>query len=95
MKEVMFIDNEIYYKVLNGTKYGYKSLPDEIKPYFESLYKEVKQLKDNWNKLKEHLKENISEERSNEHLWLMGCYDEDKLILEKIEEIEQGSDSNE
>ena len=54
--------------------------------------KEIHQLKDNWNKLKEHLKEKIAEGRSPEHLWLMGCYDEDKLILEKIQELEQGDD---
>ncbi len=61
---------------------------DDVKVYARSL-------KDNWNKLKEHLKEKIAEERSDENLWLMGCYDEDKLILEKMEELEQGSDSNE
>ena len=46
MKDVMFIDNEKYYRVLNGTTYVYKTLPDEYKPYFESLYKENRQLKD-------------------------------------------------
>ena len=58
----------------------------------EQLQQENKQLKDNWNKLKEHLKEKIAEGRSPEHLWLMGCYDEDKLILDKMKELEQGSD---
>lgn len=60
---------------------------DDVKVYARSL-------KDNWNKLKEHLKEKIADGRSPEHLWLMGCYDEDKLILEKMQELE-GSDSNE
>lgn len=49
---------------------------------------EISDLEDNWNKLKEHLKEKIAEGRSPEHLWLMGCYDEDKLILDKIQELE-------
>lgn len=64
------------------------TLFDDVKVYARSL-------KDNWNKLKEHLKEKIADGRSNEHLWLMGCYDEDKLILEKMEELERGSDSDE
>lgn len=60
---------------------------------FDDVKASVRNLKDDWNKLKEHLKEKIADGRSNEHLWLMGCYDEDKLILEKMEELERGSDS--
>lgn len=63
------------------------TLFDDVKVYARSL-------KDNWNKLKEHLKEKIAEERSTEHLWLMGCYDEDKLILDKMQELEQRAEND-
>ena len=64
----------------------------KLSSYIRQLDKENQELKDNWNKLKEHLKEKIAEGRSPEHLWLMGCYDEDKLILDKMQELGQGSD---
>ena len=69
----------------------------EIRQLKIQIFSEKKELcnklESNWNKLKEYLKEKIAEERSTEHLWLMGCYDEDKLIFEKMQELEQGSDS--
>ena len=92
IKNEQFIKEQfIKDRILDDTKdYGRSQFVDKI----YTLQQEKEQLKDNWNKLKEHLKENISEERSSENLWLMGCYDEDKLILEKMEELEQESDSN-
>ena len=68
------------FKITNVKEYNI----DELLSY--------KEYKDNWNKLKKHLKEKIAEGRSTEHLWLMGCYDEDKLILDKMQEIEKESD---
>lgn len=82
------------YERLNKEKYrGFKIIDVQEYDRYELL--SYKNYKDNWNKLKEHLKEKIVEERSAEHLWLMGCYDEDKLILDKMQELEQGSDSDE
>lgn len=54
----------------------------------DNLQKQLIKLKVRWIKLKEYLKKEIAEGRSTEHLWLMGCYDEDKLILEKMQELE-------
>jgi len=49
------------------------------------IQKENKQLKDNWNKLKEYAKEIISTDNE--------LYGTD--LLNKMQELEQGSDSNE
>ena len=50
--------------------------------------------KTNWNELKKWLEEELTEGRSIENQWLMGCYDQIKEILNKMQELE-GSDSNE
>lgn len=51
----------------------------------DKLKQENKQLKDNWNKLKEYAKEIISTDNE--------LYGTD--LLDKMQELEQGSDSNE
>lgn len=51
----------------------------------DELKQENKQLKDNWNKLKEYAKEIISTDNE--------LYGTD--LLDKMQELEQGSDSNE
>ena len=59
-----------------------------LKSKFEELQQENKQLKDNWNKLKEYL--NYQSERAvgeDEYV-----YDE---IYNEMQELEQGSDNNE
>ena len=66
-----------------------------IDPTIKELKQENKQLKDNWNKLKKQLEEELTEGRSIENQWLMGCYDQIKEILNKMQELERGSDSNE
>ena len=60
----------------------------------ENLQQENKQLKDNWNKLKEYAKENL--------YFYSGYQGEDleidiaiQGILDKMKELEQGSDSDE
>lgn len=100
MKDVMFIDNEKYYRVLNGTTYVYKTLPDEYKPYFESLYKENEQLKRNWNKLKQYMIDTEQIYKENDDKYVkdmreMGIRHAYRIILMKMQELEQGSDSNE
>ena len=52
---------------------------------YVDLQQENKQLKDNWNKLKEYAKEIISTDNE--------LYGTD--LLDKMQELEQGSDSNE
>ena len=55
----------------------------------EQLQQENKQLQDNWNKLKKQLEEELTEGRSIENQWLMGCYDQIKEILNKMQELER------
>jgi|GEM_PF-3847800 len=54
--------------------------------FIEILLDENKQLKTNWNKLKEYITE------ANEDLYWTNNYDD---ILHVMQELEQGSDSNE
>lgn len=74
---------------------------DRADNYIKSVYLENEQLKDNWNKLKEYFNERIEvcdnrlsspfcnfEKTTKERLIFSQC-------LEKLEKLEQGSDSNE
>lgn len=76
--------------------------------YFEKycdLKQENKQLKDNWNKLKEDLINDINYWQEQEKEWIklgfitFGGKANNKIIfkkvLDKMQELEQGSDSNE
>ena len=56
--------------------------------YINQLEKENEQLKDNWNKLKEYIKTEIPEDVFIDTEWFVS-------ILDKMQELEQGSDSNE
>ena len=60
------------------------------------LKKENKQLKDNWNKLKEYCKENTLcyEVGDDENTKLIGSKIHGLNVLDKMQELEQGSDSN-
>lgn len=57
------------------------TLFDDVKAY-------VRSLKDNWNKLKEYIKTEIPEDVFIDTEWFVS-------ILDKMQEIEQGSNSNE
>ncbi len=60
--------------------------------YIEQLQQENKQLKDNWNKLKEYLENKIDKYSINlEYL----SAERMTQIKNKMQELEQGSDSNE
>ena len=59
-----------------------------VRNYITNLEQENKQLKDNWNKLKKWLEENESfDDYCNETTFTS--------VLDKMQELEQGSDSNE
>ena len=63
-------------------KYGYIHSCELLEePFIKDLLKENQQLKDNWNKLKEWFKNNVDKPNI-------------KFILETMQELEQGSDSN-
>ena len=80
------------YRTILGCKISYNDLPKEISfivrqdndPTYEQLQQENKQLKDNWNKLKEWL--------NNFHKSIEFAQWE---IVNKMQELEQRSDSNE
>ena len=62
----------------------------------EQLQQENKQLKDNWNKLKKWLEKELGDRiNPNKDKWLTGVYDAYRETIDKMQELEQGSDSNE
>ena len=62
--------------------------------YVKKLQQENKQLKDNWNKLKEYCKENTLcyEVGDDENTKLIGSRIHGLNVLDKMQELEQGSD---
>lgn len=64
-----------------------KKLQQENKKlhHYKTLYQSLKKQKE---ELRDYLAKEISDGRSEDNLWLMGVYDEDKNILEKLEELE-------
>lgn len=60
----------------------------------EQLQQENKQLKDNWNKLKEWLEKELGDRiNPNKDKWLTGVYDAYRETIDKMQELEQGSDN--
>lgn len=56
----------------------------------------ISDLEDNWNKLKEWLEKELGDRiNPNKDKWLTGVYDAYKETIDKMQELEQGSDSNE
>lgn len=75
-------------KKLNGAIQTYDIL-------LKSNTEENKQLKDNWNYIKKMLKE-VRQEKFNVNGYCGTCTDVDiDFLLNKMQELEQGSDSNE
>ena len=85
--DVMYINGIEYYKVPNGTGSTYKPIPKEFEPYFNKLREENKLLKSGFEATRYYLRNEIQEGRPEENLWEMGCYDEDKLILEMLDKL--------
>ena len=74
-----------------------RSFPKVVDKSYEQLKQENQQLKDNWNKLKEYCKENTLcyEVGDDENTKLIGSKIHGLNVLDKMQELEQGSDSNE
>lgn len=71
-------------------------IADEILNLIENLQQKNKQLKDNWNNLKKWLEKELGDRTNpNKDKWLTGVYDAYRETIDKMQEIEQGSDSNE
>lgn len=70
-----------------------RSFPKVVDKSYEQLQQENKQLKDNWDKLRELILEEGFEINTREY----GSLDviDKNVILEKMQELEQGRDSNE
>lgn len=64
---------------------------NEVVDYINSLQQENKQLKDNWNKLKEFVLKKQAVLNNTEYT----CYSNYSNILDKMQEIEKESDNNE
>lgn len=60
-EEIIIINDEPFYKILNGTSYDYAPIPKEFKPYFEKLQQENKQLKENYKLIDKSMSELIEE----------------------------------
>lgn len=65
-----------------------RSFPKVVDKSYEQLQQENKQLKDNWNKLKKFILKKQAILFDTEYT----CYSN---VLDKMQELEQGSDSNE
>ena len=76
---------------------SYSSEVERMQKCIDELQQENKQLKDNWNKLKEYCKENTLcyEVGDDENTKLIGSKIHGLNVLDKMQELEQGSDSNE
>lgn len=60
------------------------------------LNKTIEKLFNNWNKLKEWLEKELGDRiNPNKDKWLTGVYDAYKETIDKMQEIEQGGDSDE
>lgn len=97
-EEIIIINNEPFYRILNGTNYDYAPIPKEFKPYFERLEQEITKLKgvietyeilikannmNNWDELKKWLKEKAIEKKENEEVSLQYFY-----TFKKMQELE-------
>lgn len=72
-----------------------RSFPKVVDKSYEQLQQENKQLKDNWNKLKEWLVKELGDRiNPNKDKWLTGVYDAYRETIDKMQEL-QGSDNNE
>ena len=72
--DINYISKDLFPKTYNRTM-----IDDD---YIKQLEQENKQLKDNWNKLKEYLEKSWTE---SQDIWFV-------KIINKMQELEQGSD---
>lgn len=82
-------------KILKENAENNDKVVDKVNWENQLLKKENKQLKDNWNYIKKMLKE-ARQEKFNINGYCGTCTDVDiDFLLNKMQELEQGSDSNE
>lgn len=72
-----------------------KQLKEKLDCDLQWAFKYEKQV-DNWNKLKEWLEKELGDRiNPNKDKWLTGVYDAYRETIDKMHELEQGSDNNE
>lgn len=84
-------------ETINGIIRYNKRAAEEIKRLQKELDKtRLSELNKEYiiNEFEKHLEKEISRGRSKDNIWLMGCYDEDREILDKLHEL-KGDSSNE
>ena len=88
-------ENQDYFDLLKENK-QLKEEIENIKDFNNKLQASKDRLdKDDYNlahiltELEEWLNKEMLGGRSKDHLWLQGCYDEDKLILDKIQKLKE------
>ena len=87
MNSEPFIQSELVKNELNQLEMQVENLKEQK---YSELLRENKQLQDNWNKLKEWIVYNKHNENTEQH-YLVVDYG---TLLGKMQELEQGSDSN-
>lgn len=60
--------------------------------HLEDFEIQYHKLESNWEQLKKWLEGEIKDDRSEDSQWLMGCYDQTKDVLNKIQELENKED---
>lgn len=88
-EEIVIINNEPFYRILNGTSYDYAPIPKQFKPYFERLQQENKLLKHNWNELKKWLED----ENNQKYSQYIYNYSINDWVLNKMQELEEGGNN--
>lgn len=77
----------------------YKKLQQEneqLKIQISAREEKYSKLENNWNKLKKWLEKELGDRiNPNKDKWLTGVYDAYRETIDKMQELEQGSDSNE
>ena len=66
----------------------YQEHRDKIRKYQGEYSRKRTMYKKYWNELKKLLMQELAEGRSEDNLWLMGCYDQAEEILEMMQELE-------
>lgn len=97
MRTINFNEEDIKQCKLALAKQNLTSLQSAfLMQYITNIEQENKQLKDNWNKLKKWLEKELGDRLNpNKDKWLTGVYDAYRETIDKMKELEQGSDNNE
>ena len=77
---------EIYQEIERLNK-ELQDTKEHLGEYLHEQEEENNRLNNFINELEKYLQNEISNGRSKDNVWLMGCYDEDREILNKLQEL--------